>query len=64
VLWSRTVAGTCAQEPFKSATLAAALGDDQVNVEFDNATSGNATPATDELFSTHDAPTVAQAPAR
>jgi len=64
VLWTRTVPGTCAQEQFKSATLAAALGDGQVNVEFDNAaSSGGVTPVTEELFSTHDAPTVAQAPA-
>jgi hypothetical protein len=63
VLWTRTVPGTCAQEQFDSATLAAALGDGQVNVEFDNATSGNATPITEELFSTYDAPTPAQAPA-
>jgi hypothetical protein len=63
VLWRRTVAGTCAQEQFESATLAAALGDGQVNVEFDNATSGSAAPVTEELFSTYNAPTVAQAPA-
>ena len=63
VLWTRTVAGTCAQEQFESATLAAALGDGQVNVEFDNATSGTVTPVTEELFSTYNAPTVAQAPA-
>jgi hypothetical protein len=63
VLGTRTVVGSCAQEQFESATLAAALGDGQVNVEFDNATSGNATPVTEELFSTYNAPTVAQAPA-
>ena len=63
VLWTRTVAGTCAQEQFESAMLAAALGDGQVSVEFDNATSGNVTPVTEELFGTYDAPTVAQAPA-
>jgi hypothetical protein len=63
VLWTRTVSGTCAQEQFESFTLAAALGDGQVNVEFDNATSGNVTPVTEELFSTYKAPTVAQAPA-
>jgi hypothetical protein len=63
VLWTRTVAGTCAQEQFESATLAAALGDGQVNVEFDNASSGSATPITEELFGTYDAPAVAQAPA-
>jgi hypothetical protein len=59
VLWTRT----CAQEQFESATLAAVLGDGQVNVEFDNAVSGNVTPVTEELFSTYDAPTVARAPA-
>jgi len=64
VLWARTVAGSCSQEQFESATLAAALGDGQVNVEFDNASSGNAAaPITEELFSTWDAPTVARAPA-
>ena len=63
LLWTRTVADTCAQEQFESATLAAALGDGQVNVEFDNATSGNATPVTEELFSTYNASTVVQAPA-
>jgi hypothetical protein len=63
VLWARTVPGKCSQEQFESATLAAALGDGQVNVEFDNASSGNATPITEELFSTWDAPAVAQAPA-
>ena len=63
VLWTRTVAGTCAQEQFESGTLTAALGDGQVNVEFDNATSGNATPVTEVLFSTYNAPTAAQAPA-
>ena len=63
VLWTRTFGGTCAQEQFESATLAAALGDGQVNVEFDNAVSSNVTPVTEELFSTYDAPTVAQAPA-
>ena len=63
VLWTRTVPGKCSQEQFESATLAAVLGDGQVNVEFDNASSGNATPITEELFSTWDAPAVAQAPA-
>ena len=63
LLWTRTVADTCAQEQFESAALAAVLGDGQVNVEFDNAVSGNATPVTEELFSTDNAPTVAQAPA-
>ena len=63
VLWTRTVGSTCAQEQFESATLTAALGDGQVNVEFDNAVSGNVTPVTEELFSTYDAPTVTQAPA-
>ena len=62
VLWRHTFGGTCAQEQFESATLAAALGDGQVNVEFDNAVSSNVTPVTEELFSTYDAPTVAQAP--
>jgi hypothetical protein len=62
LLWTRT-AGTCVQQQFESATLAAALGDGQVNVEFDNATSGNVTPVTEELFSRYDAPTVASAPA-
>ena len=62
LLWRHTFGGTCAQEQFKSATLAAALGDGQVNVEFDNAISSNVTPVTEELFSTYDAPTVAQAP--
>jgi hypothetical protein len=62
-LWTRIVPGTCAQEQFSSATLTAVLGDGQVNVEFDNATSGKAKPITEELFSTYNAPTVAQAPA-
>ena len=62
VLWRRTFGSTCAQEQFRSATLAAALGDGQVNVEFDNAVSSAVTPVTEELFSTYDAPTVAQAP--
>jgi hypothetical protein len=62
VLWRHTFGDTCAQEQFRSATLAAALGDGQVNVEFDNAVSGNVTPVTEELFSTYDAPTVALAP--
>jgi hypothetical protein len=62
VLWRRTSGSTCAQEQFRSATLAAALGDGQVNVEFDNAVSSTVTPVTEELFSTYDAPTVAQAP--
>ena len=62
VLWRHTFGGTCAQEQFRSATLAAALGDGQVNVEFDNAISSTVTPVTEELFSTYDATTVAQAP--
>jgi hypothetical protein len=62
VLWSRTFGDACAQVQFWSATLAAALGDGQVNVEFDNAVSSTVTPVTEELFSTYDAPTVAQAP--
>ena len=62
VLWRHTFGGTCAQEQFRSATLAAVLGDGQVNVEFDNAVSGTVAPVTEELFSTYDAPTVAQAP--
>ncbi len=62
MLWRRTFGGTSAQEQFRSATLAAALGDGQVNVEFDNAVSSTVTPVTEELFSTYDAPTVAQAP--
>lgn len=62
VLSRHTFGGTCAQEQFWSATLAAALGDGQVNVEFDNAVSSTVTPVTEELFSTYDAPTVAQAP--
>ena len=62
VLWRHTYGDTCAQEQFRSATLAAALGDGQVNVEFDNAVSSTVTPVTEELFSTYDAPTVAQAP--
>jgi hypothetical protein len=63
VLWKRKFGGTCAQEQFESAALAAALGDGQVNVEFDNAVTARATPVTEELFSTYDAPTAAQAPA-
>lgn len=62
VLWRHTFGDTCAQEQFWSATLAAALGDGQVNVEFDNAVSNAVTPVTEELFSTWDAQTVAQAP--
>jgi hypothetical protein len=62
VLWRHTFGDTCAQEQFWSATLAAALGDGSVNVEFDNAISSTVTPVTEELFSTYDAPTVAQAP--
>ena len=62
VLWTHTFGDTCAQEQFWSAALAAALGDGQVNVEFDNAVSSNVTPVTEELFSTYDALTVAQAP--
>lgn len=62
VLWTHTFGDTCAQEQFWSAALAAALGDGQVNVEFDNAVSSVVTPVTEELFSTWDAPTVAQAP--
>jgi hypothetical protein len=38
------------------------LGDGQVNVEFDNAVTATMTPVTEELFSTWNAPTVAQAP--
>jgi hypothetical protein len=53
----------CSQEQFESATLAAVLGDGQVNVEFLNGSTGGATPVTEELFSTWNAPTVAQAPA-
>jgi len=61
-LWLHTF-GTCSQEQFQSATLAAILGDGQVNVEFDNAVTSAATPITEELlFSTYDAPTVAKAP--
>lgn len=70
VLWTRTVPGSpgvpgedCSQEQFESATLAAVLGDGQVNVEFLNGSTGGATPVTEELFSTWDAPTVAHAPA-
>lgn len=62
VLWTHTFGDTCTQEQFSSAALAAALGDGQVNVEFDNAISSNVIPVTEELFSTYDAPTVAQAP--
>jgi hypothetical protein len=62
VLWRHTFGDTCAQEQFRSTMLAAALGDGQVNVEFDNAVSSTVTPVTEELFSTYDAPTVAQAP--
>jgi hypothetical protein len=62
VLWRHTFGGTCAQEQFQSASLAAVLGDGQVNVEFDNAVSSTVTPVTEELFSAYDAPTVAQAP--
>lgn len=62
VLWRHTFGDTCAQEQFRSATLAAAVGDGQVNVEFDNAVSSTVTPITEELFSTYHAPTVAQAP--
>lgn len=62
VLWKHTFGDTCAQEQFRSATLAAALGDGQVNVEFDNAVSSAVTPVTEELFSTYNATTVAQAP--
>jgi hypothetical protein len=62
VLWRHTFGATCTQEQFRSATLAAALGDGQVNVEFDNAVSSIVTPVTEELFSTYDALTVAQAP--
>ena len=62
VLWRHTFGGTCAQEQFRSATLAAVLGDGQVNVEFDNAVSSTVTPVTEGLFSTYDASTVAQAP--
>jgi len=62
LLWKHTFGNTCAQEQFESATLAAVLGDGQVNVELDNAVSSAVTPVTEELFSTYDAPTVAQAP--
>jgi hypothetical protein len=62
VLWIRTFGSTCSQEQFESATLAAALGDGQVNVEFDDAVMAKATPVTEELFSTYDAVTPAQAP--
>jgi hypothetical protein len=62
VLWRHTFGATCAQEQFRSATLAAALGDGQVNVEFDNAVSITVTPITEELFSTYDALTAGQAP--
>jgi len=61
MLWRHTFGATCTQEQFRSATLAAALGDGQVNVEFDNAVSSTVTPVTEELFSTYNAPTVAQA---
>jgi hypothetical protein len=47
VLWRHMFGGTCAQEQFRSATLAAALGDSQVNVEFDNAISSTVTPVTE-----------------
>jgi hypothetical protein len=63
VLWTRTVSGDCSQEQFESAALATAVGDGQVNVEFDNASSGRAAPVTEELFSTWDAQTVTHAPA-
>ena len=62
LLWRHMFGDTCAQEQFRSATLAAALGDGQVNVEFDNAVSSTIAPVTEELFSTYDAPTGAQAP--
>jgi hypothetical protein len=62
VLWRHKFGDTCTQEQFRSATLAAAVGDGRVNVEFDNAVSSTVTPITEELFSTYDAPTVAQAP--
>ncbi len=62
VLWKHTFGDTCAQEQFRSATLATVLGDGQVNVEFDNAVSSTVTPVTEELFSTYDASTVTQAP--
>lgn len=61
-LWSHTFGGTCSQEQFQSAKLAAVLGDGQVNVEFDNAVTAQARPVTEELFSTWDALTVAKAP--
>jgi hypothetical protein len=70
VLWTRTAPGKpgvpgqdCSQEQFESTTLAAVLGDGQVNVEFLNSSTGGASPVTEELFSTWNAPTVAQAPA-
>jgi hypothetical protein len=62
VLWTHRFGGTCAQEQFQSAALAAVLGDGQVNVEFDNAITATMTPVTEELFSAWNAPTVAQAP--
>jgi hypothetical protein len=62
-LWTRTVPGACSHVELKSAVLAAALGHGQVNVEFDNASTGRARPITEELFSVFKAPTVAQAPA-
>lgn len=61
LLWRHTFGDSCAQEQFRSATLAAALGDSQVNVEFDNAVSSAVTLVTGELVSTYDALTVGQA---
>jgi hypothetical protein len=62
VLWSHTFGTTCSMEQFESATLTAVLGDGQVNVEFDNAVTSKTRPVTEELFSTFDAKTIAQAP--
>jgi hypothetical protein len=62
VLWSHTWGDNCSQEQFQSATLAAAMGDGQVNVEFINGETGNARPVDEALFSTWHAKSVAQAP--
>ncbi len=51
----------CAQKQYRSAMLATALGDGQVNVEFDNTASSTVALVTEELFSTYDAPTAAPA---
>jgi hypothetical protein len=61
-LWSHTFGASCSMEEFQSATLAAVLGDGQVNVEFFSANSAQASPVTEELFDSYDAQTVAQAP--